>query len=325
MTQSLFRQEALDANNNKVMGTVSLYSPPYRWLVISLASCLVTLIVLFIVFGSYTKKETAIGSLLPSKGIYNITAPVAGTITDMQVEKGSEVIQHSVLMTISSELSTAMGQTRLFVHDQLTLQNERLQSERESEYRMHAETMGGLKKQLGSLESQVELLQKQQAKRRQQLNLASSQMHKLQQMRNQGFASNQQVDEQQNTVLEVGARLQARIMVSSRAIGFINPGQQVMLRYEAYPYQKFGVQRGRVLEVSTAALSPQEVMAITGDSNVHERLYQVVVELDKQSINLYGKDVALRSGIKLEADFLIEKRRIIEWVFEPLYALGHRL
>lgn len=417
MTQSLFRQEALDANNNKVMGTVSLYSPPYRWLVISLASCLVTLIVLFIVFGSYTKKETATGNLLPSKGIYNITAPVAGTITDMQVEKGSEVEQNSVLMTISSELSTAMGQTRQFVHDQLTLQNERLQSERESEHRMHAETMSGLKKQLGSLESQIGLLKKQQVKRQQQLNLASNQLHKLQQMRSQGFASNQQVEEQQNTVLEVGARLQdadrlvmdleqkiialrqqlrelplalskrqneidrsqadvdralaeneshravyikatetgtigatlvkqgqvvasgqpllyilpqgsrlqARIMVSSRAIGFINPGQQVMLRYEAYPYQKFGVQRGRVVEVSTAALSPQEVMTITGDPNVHERLYQVVVELDKQSINLYGKDVALRSGIKLEADFLIEKRRIIEWVFEPLYALGHRL
>ncbi|VTP67237.1 NHLM bacteriocin system secretion protein [Serratia rubidaea] len=208
MTQSLFRQEALDANNNKVMGTVSLYSPPYRWLVISLASCLVTLIVLFIVFGSYTKKETATGNLLPSKGIYNITAPVAGTITDMQVEKGSEVEQNSVLMTISSELSTAMGQTRQFVHDQLTLQNERLQSERESEHRMHAETMSGLKKQLGSLESQIGLLKKQQVKRQQQLNLASNQLHKLQQMRSQGFASNQQVDEQQNTVLEVGARLQ---------------------------------------------------------------------------------------------------------------------
>jgi membrane fusion protein len=27
----------------------------------------------------------------------------------------------------------------------------------------------------------------------------------------------------------------------------------------------------------------------------------------------------------LDADILMERRRLIEWVFEPLYGLGHRL
>jgi len=126
-------------------------------------------------------------------------------------------------------------------------------------------------------------------------------------------------------LLPENSTLQAKLMVSSRAIGFINPGQEVILRYEAYPYQKFGVQRGKVAEVSTATLSPQEVMSLTGNNNVQEKLYQVTVNLDRQDISLYGKTEPLRSGIKLEADFLIEKRRIIEWAFEPLYALGKRL
>jgi membrane fusion protein len=27
----------------------------------------------------------------------------------------------------------------------------------------------------------------------------------------------------------------------------------------------------------------------------------------------------------LDADILMERRRLIEWVFEPLYGIGHRL
>ncbi|MGV3344320.1 HlyD family secretion protein [Enterobacteriaceae bacterium LUAb1] len=419
MSQSLFRQEALDAQKerNRIMGTVSLYSPPYRWLIITLVSILAVLVSGFAILGSYTKKETASGNLLPGKGIYNITAPVSGTIARMMVKKGQAVRKDQMLMLVSSELSTAIGQTRQVIHEQLALQRSRLLAERDSINQLHTESMESWHNQSISLASQQVLLKTQQAKRQQQLTLMSRQLSKLQTMRDQGFASNRQVDEQQNNVLEAEARLQdterlmmdlaqkqisvhqklreqplnlasqqneidrkmadverslaeneahraiyiqapqvgtigatlvkqgqvvnmgqpllymlphqsklqASIMVSSRAIGFINPGQPVMLRYEAYPYQKFGVQHGRVTEVSTAALSPQEVMAITGNSDVHERLFQVIVELDKQSINLYGKEVPLRSGIRLEADFLIEKRRIIEWVFEPLYALGHRL
>ncbi|QKJ86070.1 HlyD family efflux transporter periplasmic adaptor subunit [Paramixta manurensis] len=417
MTDSLFRQEALDAQKNKMMGSVSLYCPPWRWLVISLVAIMTMVVVSFLVFGSYTKRETANGQLLPSQGVYNVSAPVTGTVTKMLVKEGSQVTRGMPLLEISSELSTSLGQTRKVVYNQLLLQRTQLQAELAGAKTINEETLRGLNSQLGSLNSQQRLIKLQQVKRQQQLTLAKRQLEKLRTMRQQGFASNQQVDEQDNNVLEASARLQdtdrqamdleqrifsikqqlreqplnslsqqrditrrladieqsiaenesrraiivtaaqsgkvgtllsklgqvvntgqpllyilpegnqlqARIMVGSRSIGFINPGQKVVLRYEAYPYQKFGVQHGTVAEVSTATLSPQEVMSITGDNNVQEKLYQVTVNLDKQDISLYGKNVPLRSGIRLEADFLIEKRNIIEWVFEPLYALGHRL
>ncbi|MNW16140.1 hypothetical protein D3C71_2148940 [compost metagenome] len=40
-----------------------------------------------------------------------------------------------------------------------------------------------------------------------------------------------------------------------------------------------------------------------------------------QAVTAYGKPEPLKPGMLLEADILGEKRRLIEWVFEPLYSL----
>lgn len=123
-------------------------------------------------------------------------------------------------------------------------------------------------------------------------------------------------------LLPDNTHLQARIMLSSRAIGFIQTGQRVVLRYESFPWQKFGQQYGTVIEISKSPLSPQEVSGITGNTQVQESLYQVKVALDRQSVQAYGKQVDLRPGSGLDADFIVDKRRIYEWVLEPLNALG---
>ncbi len=125
------------------------------------------------------------------------------------------------------------------------------------------------------------------------------------------------------TLLPQGSELQARVMVPSRAVGFIKAGQEVVLRYRAYPYQKFGQQHGKVAAVSYTALTPQEVLALTGQSP-EETQYRVSIKLDSQNIAVYGHDEALKSGTEVDADFLLEKRRLYEWVLEPLYGLGKR-
>ena len=124
------------------------------------------------------------------------------------------------------------------------------------------------------------------------------------------------------SLLPENPELQGRIMVSSRAIGFIRPGQRVVLRYQAYAWQKFGQQYGRVAEISRVALSPQEVAQVTGNNQVQEAHYLVKVKLDNQFIKAYGRQQRLLPGSAVEADFLIDKRRLYEWVLEPLYALS---
>lgn len=121
------------------------------------------------------------------------------------------------------------------------------------------------------------------------------------------------------------SRLQADLLVPSRAIGFIAPGDQVMLRYQAYPYQKFGHQRGTVAAISRSALTSNELGALIGNAQQGEPYYRVTVRLAKQAITAYGKPEPLKPGMLLDADILGEKRRLIEWVFEPLYSIQGRV
>ena len=126
------------------------------------------------------------------------------------------------------------------------------------------------------------------------------------------------------SILPAGADLQAQLLVPSRAVGFIEPGNAVVLRYQAFPYQKFGQQYGRIVDISRNALSASEVAALVGQQP-KEPLYRVMVALNSQQVLAYGKPEPIKAGMALDADILMERRRLIEWVFEPLYGIGHRL
>ncbi|KRG37515.1 hemolysin D [Stenotrophomonas panacihumi] len=121
------------------------------------------------------------------------------------------------------------------------------------------------------------------------------------------------------------ATLEAELWVPSRAIGFIAPGDAVMLRYQAYPYQKFGHQRGVVRRVGRTALGQRELQLSALGSNASEPHYRVVVALRRQRVTAYGHAEPLHPGMLLEADILGERRRLVEWIFEPLYTLTGRV
>ena len=125
-------------------------------------------------------------------------------------------------------------------------------------------------------------------------------------------------------LLPKGAVLQAQLLVPSRAIGFVEPGSRVMVRYQAFPYQKFGQQVGRVIDISRNALNPSEVERLTG-KRTQEPQYRVMVELERQDISAYGKIESLMPGMMLDADILMDRRRLIGWIFEPLQGLRQRL
>ena len=124
------------------------------------------------------------------------------------------------------------------------------------------------------------------------------------------------------SLLPAGSRLQAQLYAPSRAIGFVKPGQRVLLRYQAFPYQKFGQYEGKVSYVSRTALGNTEVAAaLPALTESNEPMYRVTVDLDRQQVSAYGESRALQAGMQVEADVVVDRRRIIEWVFEPLISL----
>jgi len=129
------------------------------------------------------------------------------------------------------------------------------------------------------------------------------------------------------------AQLQAQLFAPSNAVGFLRPDQPVLLRYEAYPYQKFGHQSGHVLQVSRTPLQTSEManlplpgsLAGTTLGASGEPLYRITVALDQQSVQAYGQAQALVAGMQLEADVMLDRRRLIEWVIEPLLSVAGRV
>lgn len=126
------------------------------------------------------------------------------------------------------------------------------------------------------------------------------------------------------SIVPAGSHLQAQLLVPSRAVGFIRPESRVVLRYQSFPYQKFGQRYGRISSISHSALGPAELYALTGQ-RTEEPMYRVIVRLDSQRIMAYGKQVPLMPGMSLEADILLDRRSLLEWIFEPLYGMRQRL
>jgi membrane fusion protein len=132
------------------------------------------------------------------------------------------------------------------------------------------------------------------------------------------------------SLLPSDAKLQAKLFAPSSAVGFVRPDQLVQLRYQAFPYQKFGHHAGQVLQVSRTPLHTTELASLPLPESLKatpaaEPLYPITVTLDQQSVQAYGQAQPLVPGMQLEADVLLDRRRLIEWIFEPLLSVTGRV
>lgn len=127
-----------------------------------------------------------------------------------------------------------------------------------------------------------------------------------------------------------GATLVAHLYAAPRQAGFIQPGQRVLMRYSAYPYQKFGMAGGEVTDVAKSPYAAQELPphianAAQSPTLPAELFYKVTVALDSPTINVYGQPQRLKAGMLLEADIVQEKRRLYEWALEPIYSVTGKM
>ena len=128
------------------------------------------------------------------------------------------------------------------------------------------------------------------------------------------------------SLVPAGARLQAHLYAPSSAVGFVRAAQTVRLRYEAFPYQRFGHHPGQVLQVSRTPLAPSELQALSLPVAPAEgqALFRITVALDTAATPP-AEALPLVPGMRLQADVLLERRRLIAWLFEPLLGLQGRL
>jgi membrane fusion protein len=125
------------------------------------------------------------------------------------------------------------------------------------------------------------------------------------------------------TLMSADARLEVHLFAPSRSIGFVRPGQAVLLRFLAYPHQKFGLHSATITAVASNPMPPSDLGYSPPDGN-REPLYRIKAVLTEQTITAYGKREPLQAGMQVEADIHLDRRRLIEWIFEPVLGLAGR-
>lgn len=410
----LFRREALEAKNRGWLGGISLAQPLRLWLLTFGAASAATVVALFLTLGSYTRRSSVTGQLVPSMGLSTVMAPATGVVSRLDVAEGGRVQAGQTLAVVTVPRATvADGDTLVALEQRIERRRHGLVEGQAAQQQLRAAQETGFRAQLAVTQRELAQIETEIGTRREQIRIAEETLQRLRQLEDDRYVSLLQIKQQESNALswqgemqslqrqaiaarrsiaqlqqalrelpgqaratdaglardlavleqeqvETQARgaltinapvaglvsaqmvkpgqavqagqpllsllpgdaaLEAELLVPSRAIGFIEPGDRVLLRYQAYPYQKFGHHEGRVARISRSALNPGELGALLGTAQGGEPLYRVTVQLAKQAVTAYGSEELLKPGMLVDADILGEKRRLVEWIIEPLYSL----
>ena len=420
MTSKLFRQESIDSKKNRWVGDIIL-SRPYSFTYLVFLACIIGLIIiLFSIFGTYTKRSTVQGQLVPLSGLMHVYPTQPGVVIQKRVYEGKNVKKGDVLFTVSTTNYGIQGDMSAALLDQTKLKEQSIRSEISRMHLLHEDerkntlnqimvsekNLYRVKNLIENQKSLIELARNNQQRYEnafaqnatsledledKKINLVNqiTQYESLERektllekdLNEQKTTLNSQVNKQRNeiealerllsnntqelieiqskqefnvhshisgtvgmvnaevgqfidlskpvlTILPENTPLIAQLYVPSRAIGFVKKNDNVLLRYQAFPYQKFGHAKGQVLSIASTAMASQDLKTIGNLSNEqinNEPVYLVRVMLNEQIIKAYGNNMPLQVGMTLEADIMHETRRLYEWVLEPLFSITGKL
>jgi membrane fusion protein len=412
--QSLFRPQALQAQQQRLEGQVSIVQPVSTSVLCFCLIFIVSGLILLLQQAQFSRKETVIGYLKPSGGVVRIHSQRSAVIKQLYVQDGVAVKQGQKLALLSSDEYLAAGQSlteylqtgvslqlllntqkrhevihsiaqqrqqlsaqidsvklqftdnqrqQKLLSERINLQNQRLHSQQQLVLKGHLPTQQHellqdqhlmLQQQLAELQTLAQSIRQQQIQwENQRQRLPVDQQLQLQQLQAERLEFEQQKTELQargevlltapvagrvtNLVVSLGQHLHgaqvlmqllpesdslyAHLLVPTRAFGFVQPGQITWLRFDAFPYQRFGLYQGKVSQLSKAVLMAQDP---DSPVQIQEPVYQVQVQLNQQFINAYGEQLPLQAGMLLSADIVLEKRSVLSWLLEPLISIKGR-
>lgn len=127
------------------------------------------------------------------------------------------------------------------------------------------------------------------------------------------------------TIIPKNTQIEAELYVPSSSIGLIEPGQTVFLRYQAYPYQKYGQHEAIVRDIAVTALKPEELgLRVESTRRDMDEIYRVRLAIGQPFVLAHGVKRPLKIGMGLEASVIIDRRPLYQWVLEPLFSITGR-
>ena len=129
MSNKLFREEVLKEKTNKWVGEIVIIRPLSFTFYSVFSLILILIIVIFFMYGSYTKKTSVQGQLIPNRGLVKVYSIDAGIILKKYVEEGQNIKKGDVLYEISLERIGTQGDIQDAISSQVKLRNLSLKNE----------------------------------------------------------------------------------------------------------------------------------------------------------------------------------------------------
>jgi hemolysin D len=113
-------------------------------------------------------------------------------------------------------------------------------------------------------------------------------------------------------IAPAGAPLVLSAVVPDSEAGRIKTDMEVQVKFDAYPYQDYGIVSGEVTDISKDSKSDEKL----------GQVYTVEIDLDKDYVTDDGQKIEFRAGQTATADIVIRRRRIIDVLLDPIRQIG---
>lgn len=110
------------------------------------------------------------------------------------------------------------------------------------------------------------------------------------------------------TIVPQDEQFEIEAMLSNKDIGFVNEGQDVTIKIEAFPYTRYGYIKGKVKYFSFEAIQDEKLGLV----------FPVTIVMDKSHLSIEGRNVELIAGMAVSAEIKTGERRVIDYLLSPL-------
>ena len=117
------------------------------------------------------------------------------------------------------------------------------------------------------------------------------------------------------------------LWLPNSSIPYVKVGDDINVRYEAFPFEKFGQFAGKILSISGVPVSPQELSSYSNSPQLQptgkvEPFYKVIIDI---SHDQRLSSLTLTTGMKVQAMVFMEKRPLYQWMISPFYDIHSSL
>ncbi len=199
---NLFRKEVLNNNNDSRLGEVLLIQPLSFYLITIALVVIVSIVLVYLICGEYTRKEHVNGYLLPDKGVIKIIPAQPGFYSKVLVKNGDPVDRGSPVAVVNAQYTTDGGENvELLLLKELQLERTNIDGRIALEYKRQDSEMLRFSARVEGLERELEQLRQQETLQSKRLVLAQQLRKSYQDLLHKHFISDIEYEEQYEKVL----------------------------------------------------------------------------------------------------------------------------